>query len=52
MNINQWTLMRNLCMNALFIYPGLAKAEESDESESEVTKKKKKGKGKKGKKVK
>lgn len=54
MAINQWSLMKSLClsMDALFLYSGLAKAEESDESESEVTHKKKKGKGKKGKKVK
>lgn len=41
-----------LRMDALFLYSGLAKAEDSDDSEAEVTKKKKKGKGKKGKKVK
>lgn len=39
-------------MDALLLYSGLAKADESNDSESEVTQKKKKGKGKKGKKVK
>lgn len=39
-------------MDDLFLFSGLAKAEESDDSETEVTQKKKKGKGKKGKKVK